>query len=134
MPTPDLGFFERVSRSAQEAVIKTRVRSALYPLLALCALVTVPCAAGALFATGGLRIAFFILAALPVVLTGVAYVYFMLNEPDRLQSEEHIIQKRALALIEEKGGSIPLSPTSLEAIANPRGPGIGAGEGHEAGE
>jgi hypothetical protein len=61
-------------------------------------------------------------------------VYFMLEEPDRLQSEEHVIQKRALALIEEKGGSIPLSPTSIAAITNPRRPAIGAGEGMEVGE
>ena len=58
------------------------------------------------------------MAFIPVVLFVVAYVYFMLNSPDKLRSEEYELRKLALELIEEKGGLIPLSESSVEAIAN----------------
>lgn len=62
--------------------------------------------------------AFIVMMFVPLILFCFSYVYFMLNDPDKLRSEEYELRRVALSLIEEKGGSIPLSEASVEAISN----------------
>jgi hypothetical protein len=121
-------LFERFTQSAQEAVMKLRVRSALNPCLWLCGIVTLPCLGGAVYTTGTIQVILATIAGAPVLLFGVGFVFFMTKDPDKLQSEEYQIQKMALELIEEKGGRIPISSTSIVAITNPNIKAISGGE------
>jgi hypothetical protein len=43
----------------------------------------------------------------------------MFNAPDKLLSEEYQLRHEAFQLILQKGSDFPVSPSSLEAIANP---------------
>ena len=106
--------------------MKLRVRSALNPCLWLCGIVSLPCFAGSIYTIGTIQIILASVGAIPVVIFGIGFLYFMMNDPDKLQSEEYQIQKKALELIEEKGGRIPISPTSIVAITNPQTKAIGS--------
>jgi hypothetical protein len=117
------GFFERIAARAQSAATNLRVRSALNPMLWLCAIVSLPCFIFALLAywfhLPDLGLLFVYLGALPLGATILGFLYFAVFDPKRLQSEEYQIRHEALELIKEKGSPLELSPTSLEAIANP---------------
>ena len=89
------------------------------PCLWLCGIVSVPAIAASCFLTGSLQIAALAIAAFPLLIFSIGFIYFMLRDPDKLQSENYQIQKRALELISQKGRSIRISPTSIEAITNP---------------
>jgi hypothetical protein len=52
-----------------------------------------------------IRILLICFAAIPVIVTLVAYVIFMFRDPDRLQSEEYRIRQRALQILYRKGKS-----------------------------
>lgn len=112
-------IIDRVTHSASEAMVRLRVKSALNPLLWLCGLISIPAMIAALFTSGGLQVFLAVLTALPPAAACVAYAYLLYKDPDKLQSEEYQIQKRVLDIIEEKGGTVPILATSLEAIANP---------------
>jgi hypothetical protein len=43
----------------------------------------------------------------------------MTSAPDKLQSEEYQIRRETLELIRQKGSSLEVIPSSLEAITNP---------------
>lgn len=111
--------FERIARFAQEAAVSLNVRSAVNPCLWLCAVISVPALTAACFVAGTLQTMLLILASIPIVIFAIGYVYFMITDPDKLQSERYQIQKRALEMIHEKGGAIPIEPTSISAITNP---------------
>ena len=119
---------ERITSSAQEALVRLRVRSALNPVLLACGVVTVPAIAGALLTSGPTRVAMLTLASLPVLVFCWGFVHFMFRDPDKLQSEDYQIQKRALDLIQEKGGPIIIASASIEAITNPATRMLNAGE------
>ena len=91
-----------------------RVQNALNGILWGCAVATPVCFvfAAVFCADPILRYGFSALGALPVLTLVVAYIYFMLRDPDRLQSEEHIERQRELLLLERRGHP-PVSP-SLE--------------------
>jgi hypothetical protein len=55
----------------------------------------------------------------PVVATVIGFFYFMIFSPEKLQSEEYQLRHETIELIKQKGSSIEVSPSSLEAIANP---------------
>jgi len=56
----------------------------------------------------------------PVVLACVGFLYFMCFDSDKLQSESYQLRKRALEVIEEKGGTIQLlNAEDLQLITNP---------------
>jgi hypothetical protein len=120
-------ILERISHTAESAAMHLRVRSALYPALWMCGIVTPVSLVGAFAAEGMAQALFFGVAVIPVVLSGVGFLYFMIKDPDRLQSEDYRIQKQALELIEEKGGKIPVALASVQAIANPRPKALGPG-------
>jgi len=86
----------------------------------MCGVVTVPALfVAATFAPDPLRMPLFYLACVPVGITAIAFVFFMLTDPDRLQSERYRIETRVLDIVEEKGGEVTLEATSLQAVANP---------------
>lgn len=111
-------IFERLTRLAEQALSRLRVSSALNPCLWLCALAIPFGIVGAIWTTGIVQIACLTLVFIPVAIFAIAYMYFMFVSPDKLRSEEYELRRVALSLIEEKGGSIPVAVSSVEAIAN----------------
>ncbi len=114
-------FIDKIAARAQSAAASLRVRSALNPMLWLCAIVSVPCFGLAFYAgpASPMMMMFAIIGSAPVVATILGFLYFMVHRPDKLQSEEYQIRHETLELIRQKGSSIAINPSSLEAIANP---------------
>lgn len=98
---------------------RLRVRSALNPALWLCAIVTSPIVMVALF-SNNVPIWIILIACAPVALAVIGFIYFLLRDPDKLQSEDYQLRKRSLELIEEKGDLQPIVADTLVAIANPQ--------------
>jgi hypothetical protein len=98
-----------------------RVRSALNPMLWLCAIVSIPCFILSYFAHGvqPLETILWIAGAIPIVTACSSHVYFMLTTPEKLQSEEYQLRHETLDLIRQKGVAAPILPASLEMIENP---------------
>jgi hypothetical protein len=112
-------FATRILRNAGSAVMRLRVSNALTAILWMTGILSIPCFAIAFFATGFLHYCLIAAGFIPVLLFPVAYVFFMLQSPDKLQSETYQIQERALDLIEKKGQRIPIQATSIEVITQP---------------
>ncbi|MGL5830639.1 MAG: hypothetical protein ACRCZE_00655 [Candidatus Altimarinota bacterium] len=94
------------------------VRSAINPMIWLCA-VSIFLLAGALFSnTLWLQIALFILAAIPWLITGGAYIYFMIVNPDYLRSEEYQLESKKIALGDKDNPKLNLI-TDSELSKNP---------------
>jgi hypothetical protein len=116
----DDGLFDRFARRSQSAAGRLRVRSALNPILWLCAIVSMPCFGAAPFLGGSiLQSVVIVIGAVPVATACAGFVYFLRFAPEKLQSEEYQIRHEAIELIRQKGTSISISPASIEAIANP---------------
>jgi hypothetical protein len=46
-------------------------------------------------------------------------IYFSIFRPEKLQSEDYQLKNSAIELIRQKGASVAVIPSSLEAITNP---------------
>lgn len=119
-----MDVFTRISEFADSATRRLRVRSALNPMLWLCAITMPLCFFSAyLFRdTPALCATFVVLGALPLVVACLAFVGFAIFKPEKLQSEEYQIKHESLQLIQQKAGRLTMAPTSLTAIANPEHP------------
>lgn len=116
--------FTKISEFADSATKRLLVRSALNPMLWLCAIVMPVCFIGA-YAFREMYIlsaALIGLGALPLVVACLAFVGFAIFKPEKLQSEEYQIRHESLQLIQQKAGRLTMAPTSLAAIANPEHP------------
>jgi len=100
---------------------RLRVRSALNPVLWLCAIVTLPIIATLGFATDKPWWLVSIAAA-PVIVALGGFVFLLLFDRDKLQSEEYQIRKRSLELIEQKGDLKAVDAMSAILIENPDTP------------
>jgi len=114
-------LFEKFAASAQSAATTLRVKSALNSMLWLCAIISLPCFAGSYAFRGTEPLASLLMyvGTAPVIATIIGFFYFMIRSPEKLQSEDYQIKHETLELIKEKGSSVEISPSSLEAIANP---------------
>jgi hypothetical protein len=88
----------------------------------MCGVVTVPALILAAVGPGALRTPLLIIASIPVAIYAIGFLYFMLTDPDRLQSEKYRIESRALEIVQEKGGDIAIAASDFEIIANPAMP------------
>lgn len=61
----------------------------------------------------------FAIGLLPPILFAIAYLYFMLRDPDRLHSEEFQLKSRSLGTVESKGGTISILPVDLSTNPYP---------------
>jgi hypothetical protein len=115
------GLFDQIIARSQTAAGKLQVRSALNPMLWLCPLISLPCFFGAWLLRGVEPLSSVVMysGVAPIAVTCLMAAYFAVRHPDKLQSEEYQIRHEALDLIRQKGSSIAVSPSSLEAIANP---------------
>lgn len=96
---------QEVIRSVTSRAGIVRVRNAFNPILWGCAVATPVCfLSGLLFqADPIIRYGLVALGALPVLTLIAAYLYFMLRDPDRLQSEEFVLRQQELTVTERKG-------------------------------
>jgi len=107
---------------------RLRVRSALNPALWLCAIVTIPAIAASTFGARAVPTWLIVLAYAPVACAVLGFAFLLLFDRDKLQSEDYQLRKQSLDLIQQKGDAFPITPTSLDAIANPDRPRLPAGE------
>ena len=105
-------WFTEASRSSQR-------KDALNPVRWLCAIVSVPSLYLASRAQSPALYWFLAFAAAPILLFSCAYVYLLIVDRDRLQSEWYNLRDRALDIIESKGGRIQVSEEGLNNIVNP---------------
>lgn len=111
-------IIDRITRVAEQALGSIKVSSALNPCLWLCVVATPLGLYGAVNSTPPVQTVCLAIASIPLLTFAVGFLYFMVLNPDKLRSEQYELKKMALELIEEKGGRIPMSSSSVEAIAN----------------
>ncbi len=97
---------EELFRGATSRAGVVRVRNVLNPLLWATVTASPICFAAAYVfeADPVLRYGLAVLGALPILCTLACYLYWMLHQPDRLQSEEFITRQEELRIIERKSG------------------------------
>ena len=117
-----LSLREYIKQTASDAIERLRVKSALNPILWLCFIVTTPALAAIPLFPSGAPIWYIILAVLPVGVACFGFLFLLFFDRDKLQSEDYQLRKRSLELIQEKGQSIPVEPTSIVLITNPENP------------
>jgi hypothetical protein len=113
---------ERLTSVAKDAGMRLHVRSALNPLLWLCAICSPLSFSLSFFSEGILQILFFLVGALPIVCACGAYIYWMVKAPNRLHSEDYQLRRQALEMIHEKGVKVGVLANSVVAITNPNLP------------
>ena len=110
---------ESITKIASEYGGRLKVKSALNPILWLCGLIGSPC----IIAIGIQRDPPFVLVVLLFIVVGVAlfsFVYLLIKDPDRLQSEDYQLRKQTLELIEENGGIGAIDARLVEVISDPQ--------------
>jgi hypothetical protein len=113
---------ERLMRLSNDATARLQVRSALNPLLWLCAIVTPATLMASGFAAGNVQIMLLVIGAVPVLCACIAYAYLVVKDPNRLHSEDYQLRRQALEMIHEKGASSGVLASSVIAITNPERP------------
>lgn len=111
-----------IGQTLSEIAGKIRVRSALNPVLWLCAIIVIPGIWIASQQEEGAPAWMVVLIFIPVSIAVFAYLFLLFFDRDKLQSEEYQIRKQSLELIQEKGNRFPVDAPSIEAIANPERP------------
>jgi hypothetical protein len=96
------------------------VHSALNPVLWLCAIVTIPSLIISSMLTS-IPLWLICLICSPVAIASVGFIFLLLFDRDKLQSEDYQIRKKSLEIIEQKGDkhALMLRTDSVNAIANP---------------
>jgi hypothetical protein len=109
---------DKILARTSDAIGKVTVRSALNPALWLCGVVTIPCLVATLFMKA-IPSWLPVLAFLPVVAVLVGFLFLLLFDRDKLQSESFQLRKQALELIEDKGDLNVIDASTIEVISNP---------------
>jgi len=94
------------------------VRSALNPALWLCAIVSVPCAVLASVLQQQPPFWLTLMATGPVLVTVIGFLFLLLFDRDKLQSESYQLRKQTLELIEQKGDLHAVDASTIELISN----------------
>lgn len=81
---------------AGAVIERIRTNSVLNPLLWLCGIISITALPIAHFETGAFKIWFIIIASTPIISAILAYSYFMITDPNRLQSEEYQLQRQLI--------------------------------------
>ena len=114
-----------IAAKAVEAGSRLTVKSALNPVLWLCAIITVPSFVSFGFVAS--PPAWWIgLAMAPVAAAVFGFIFLLFFDRDKLQSEEYQLKKQSLEMIQEKGEKAPqmISIDELDAIAEPSRPAL----------
>jgi hypothetical protein len=126
-----VSIFDKIGHSAQSAVQKLHVRSALNPMLWLCGIISpLSFTFAYLFKDSeAMRNIFVAVGFVPVGITCIGFLGFAIFRPEKLQSEDYQIRHESLQIIQQKVGQLEIDSTSLEAIANPNVPQLPSGRG-----
>ena len=127
------GVIDSIMRHVHgESATRVYQRNAMVPFLWLCGIAPTALVAFAIKAPTYTLIAL-IMAGLPIVATLFVGVYFALCDPDRLQSEEYLLQKSSLATAIEAKGGVLSGAEALTLTNNPTPSPLSAlgGESHE---
>lgn len=112
-------FKDSVAQKVVNAGGRLRVRSALNPVLWLCAIITIPGIAY-IGVFDSVPIFIQVLIGAPVFAAVFGFLFLLFFDRDKLQSEDFQIRKQTLELVQEKGDKFPILADTLEAITNPR--------------
>jgi hypothetical protein len=108
---------ERAITRLAEAGGRLRVRSALNPILWLCLIISLPAITCLPFLAQP-PTWYIVLAFAPVFAAIFGFLFLLIYDRDKLQSEDYQIRKRQLEIIEEKGRPTILAET-IPAISDP---------------
>jgi hypothetical protein len=98
--------FDEIIKTGLSRADTIKVRTAINPLLWLVGLTLPLCLMTAVvIADQIVRLVLLGLAAIPIIITIIAYFIFLFRDPDRLQSEEYRIRQRALQILYKKGAA-----------------------------
>jgi hypothetical protein len=110
--------FLSLAQSAHSAASRLTVRSALNPLLWLCAIISVPCfVLGAYLHTD--RITMSILFAIGFVPLGTAVIIalrFAWKHPEKLQSEDYQVRHESLQMLQSALGARTIGRDVIDAV------------------
>lgn len=111
---------ENIAAKVIESGGKLSVKSALNPILWLCAIITIPSLIAVPF-IDKTPVWLIILIIAPVLTSVVGFLFLLFFDRDKLQSEEYQLKKRSLELIQIKGQDKPMivEAGEIEAIVNP---------------
>lgn len=111
---------EQIAAKAVESGGKLKVHSALNPILWLCGIITVPAIVAASYISPT-PLWLVVLVFIPVTTAILGFLFLLVFDRDKLQSEDYQIQKRSLELIEQKGDAAPLmiDSNTLNVIPKP---------------
>lgn len=114
-------IFGRLEQLAHIAVHRISVKSALNPMLWLCAIATPMCffAAYEFQSNKTLSLVLIIAGLVPIGVACLGFAGLAIFKPEKLQSEDYQIRHETLQLIQQKVGRLTIESASLEAIANP---------------
>ena len=109
---------ESLAAKVVDAGGKLTVRSALNPILWLCAIVSIPCLVLVPF-LASIQAWLFGLASLPVVAAILGFFFLLVVDRDKLQSEEYQLRKKTLEYMQQKGQALPIPINEDELISPP---------------
>ena len=101
----------RITETAHQATARLRVNSSLNPILWLSGITTPLAVLGTIFTDGFAQQSMILLMFLGPIACVIGFLWFMFISPDKLRSEDYEVQKSALEMIMEKGGTILESPS-----------------------
>jgi hypothetical protein len=107
----------QIFQRAMETGGRLTVRSALNPILWLCGLISIPTISANVFWTLPLWIS--IIGCAPIVMAMFGFMFLLIFDRDKLQSEDFQLKKRSLELVEQKGDSSPRLITNEILTTNP---------------
>ncbi len=113
---------ENIAIKAIEAGGKLSVKSALNPILWLCAIITIPGLVISAF-FNPVPIWLIVLILLPVSAAILGFLFLLILDRDKLQSEDYQLKKRSMEIIQDKGDLKPMlvDAEEVEAIEEPKG-------------
>lgn len=117
-PSESLSLEDRVGHLSQKAVRGLRVRSALNPMLWLCAIATPLCFTSSYFFREHDFISYALIAigVLPILISCIGFLFFMFKQPEKLQSEDYQLQHETLQIIQVQSRGLRLDPDSMNKI------------------
>ena len=110
----------QIFQRAVESGGRLTVKSALNPILWLCALISVPTIAVNAWTTLPLWIS--IVGCAPILMAMFGFMFLLFIDRDKLQSEDYQLKKRSLELVEQKGDSTAYVVLNDALTTNPELP------------
>lgn len=113
---------ENIAAKVIESGGKLSVKSALNPILWLCAIISIPSLVAIPFVDEAPTWLVLLIIS-PVFAAILGFFYLLLFDRDKLQSEEYQLKKRSMELIQEKGDDKPklvdTEEVDMEIMSNP---------------